>query len=303
MAQDGRLTRRVMGMLSTRLPEVGLESVADPRNARGKQWPLPALLNGVPAQAIIQAPVAGRVAPTAPTEPSLWADVPVSISDSDITGLAVTLRAGARISGRIEFDGATPKPALDKTPSPVTITLQPIGRSFNVPLAPATIGATGQFTTMSLPPGRYQVLANAPGWTLKAAMLNGRDVADVPLDLEAADLGGLVVTFFDRPSQISGTVRNARGEAADGASIMIIPVDYRALIEGASNGRRVRSGRAGVDGRYSFTVLPGEYYIGAFSDDMLSGGDPARIFEAIARGSTRVTIGESDKRTQDLTIR
>jgi hypothetical protein len=34
-------------MLSTRLPEVGLESVADPRDARGKQWPLPALLNAV----------------------------------------------------------------------------------------------------------------------------------------------------------------------------------------------------------------------------------------------------------------
>lgn len=47
MAQDGKLTRRVMGMLSTRLPEVGLESVADPRDARGKQWPLSALLKAM----------------------------------------------------------------------------------------------------------------------------------------------------------------------------------------------------------------------------------------------------------------
>lgn len=47
MAQDGVLTRRVMGMLSTRVPEVGLKSVADPRDARGKQWALEALLNAM----------------------------------------------------------------------------------------------------------------------------------------------------------------------------------------------------------------------------------------------------------------
>lgn len=47
MAQDTKLTRRVLGMLSTRVPELGLESVADPRDSRGKQWPLPILLNAM----------------------------------------------------------------------------------------------------------------------------------------------------------------------------------------------------------------------------------------------------------------
>lgn len=47
MGLNGRLTRRVMGMLATRLPEVGLEAVGDPRDARGKEWPLPVLLNAM----------------------------------------------------------------------------------------------------------------------------------------------------------------------------------------------------------------------------------------------------------------
>ena len=45
MPQDAVLTRRVMGMLSARLPELGLKSVADPRKYRGEEnWPLASLL-------------------------------------------------------------------------------------------------------------------------------------------------------------------------------------------------------------------------------------------------------------------
>lgn len=38
LAQDGKLNRRIIGMLSARIPEVGLESVVDPRDDRGKEW-------------------------------------------------------------------------------------------------------------------------------------------------------------------------------------------------------------------------------------------------------------------------
>lgn len=47
MAQEAGLTRRIMGMLSTRVPEVGLKSVADPRDDRGKKWLFEALLNAM----------------------------------------------------------------------------------------------------------------------------------------------------------------------------------------------------------------------------------------------------------------
>jgi hypothetical protein len=47
MAQDGKLTRRMMGMMSARIPELGLESVADPRNDRGKHWQLPQLMSAM----------------------------------------------------------------------------------------------------------------------------------------------------------------------------------------------------------------------------------------------------------------
>ena len=42
-----RLTRRMAGVLKARLPEIGFSEVADPRDRRGKRWPLATLLNAV----------------------------------------------------------------------------------------------------------------------------------------------------------------------------------------------------------------------------------------------------------------
>lgn len=44
MAQEARLTRRVAGVLATRLPEAGLDKVADPRGELGRRWSLATLL-------------------------------------------------------------------------------------------------------------------------------------------------------------------------------------------------------------------------------------------------------------------
>jgi predicted transposase YbfD/YdcC len=44
MAQEGRMTRRLLGLLSARLPELQLERVADPREVRGRRWKLSSLL-------------------------------------------------------------------------------------------------------------------------------------------------------------------------------------------------------------------------------------------------------------------
>ena len=47
VTQDGRLKRRMVGVLASRLPEAQLREVEDPRDDRGKRWPLTALLTAV----------------------------------------------------------------------------------------------------------------------------------------------------------------------------------------------------------------------------------------------------------------
>jgi DDE_Tnp_1-associated len=47
MAQEARLTRRMLGVLAARLPETRLDRVNDPRRVRGRRWALEILLRAV----------------------------------------------------------------------------------------------------------------------------------------------------------------------------------------------------------------------------------------------------------------
>ena len=55
----------------------------------------------------------GAAPPPLPEGDSLWASLALPVGTTDIGDLVVTLRPGARITGRVEFDGSTPPPSSD----------------------------------------------------------------------------------------------------------------------------------------------------------------------------------------------
>jgi len=126
----------------------------------------------------------------------------------------------------------------------------------------------------------------------------------VPIDLEATDIGGVVVTLFDRPAQMSGEVRNGRGEPAGDATVFVIPANYRASLDAGISPRNARTSRTSSDGKYSVSgLLPGEYFVLAANENLpRDGGDPVRFYERAAGLGTRITIAPGDRRTQDLSI-
>jgi hypothetical protein len=241
-----------------------------------------------------------------PAAPTFFARMPVSVGSSDITGLSVPLRVGPRLSGRVEFDGQTPKPALGGNGP---------GRGFMVNIVssgglgaggmayPAIVNEDGQFTSISVPPGRYLVVANAPAWTVKTAMVNGVDASVVPFELEE-DVSGMVLTFFDRPAQLSGTVRNARGEPDAGTVVMLFRPNYQSCMEAAV--RCVRTTPVSPSGAFTFSgLVPGDYLLVPVDRSALSGGatPPLTLIEALMPQAQRVTLSEGQRQTQDLTTR
>ena len=53
--------------------------------------------------------------------------------------------------------------------------------------SPAAATGVDKFSVGGLIPSPYRLTANAPGWTLVSAMLNGRDVADVPFEIRPGE--------------------------------------------------------------------------------------------------------------------
>jgi hypothetical protein len=192
-------------------------------------------------------------APTPPTDPPLFAELPVSVAEHDVRDLAVTLRAGAHVSGRIIFEGAAPPPAPAAVQR-MLASLSSIEASFAAS-GPGHTTPDGQFMTSGYPPGRYFVNVGVPGmpaWTLQSVTLGGRNLDESPLELGTSDVGGVIITLTDHPSEIRGTVHAASSAttatAELDATVIVFPSNYRDWIDHGMSSRRQRSATVGKSG-------------------------------------------------------
>jgi len=136
---------------------------------------------------------------------------------------------------------------------------------------------------------------------LKSIALNGRDIADLPLEIKPGEnITGLVVTLTDRPTEISGTILDQAGRATSTFPIVVFSTDRTYWVAGS---RRVQQGRPSSDGKYLIAGLPaGEYYVCAVTDlESTSLADPS-FLEQLISGSFKITLGEGEKKTQDLKL-
>jgi hypothetical protein len=250
--------------------------------------------------------------PAIPAAPTLWASMAVSVGDADVAGFTVPLRPGVRVSGRLAFDGTgTPPPLTQFRRIPILLDRAGAG-GMGSGGAAAFGGARGdggqfddggQFSTYGVIPGKYfvRVPFSVDGWTLKSATLGGRDLADVPLTIESSDVTGVILTFSDRVSDLSGTVRGDQGNADPEASVVVFPADPGTWTDFGSAPRRIRSARTGKDGGYKLTGLPaGDYLAVAVRGDIGMDWQNPSFLETVSRAATKITIAAGEKKTQDL---
>ena len=232
---------------------------------------------------------------------------PVVVTGADVTGLTLNLREGFKLSGRIEFQGQTPRPAQAMIQNMLSLTVTQLdGRpdfGFDGGGRGSRPDANSAFKTSGYPPGRYLLSTNGapPGWIVKSITVNGRDASIEPFTLDA-DIADVVITCVDTPSAVSGTVRSPTSGPLT-ATVLLFPADTRGWIASGMPARRLRNMRASRTGAFSTaSLLAGDYLIVAIDDaDMGDPQDPAFITK-IAGVATRITVAEADKKTVDLSI-
>jgi len=247
-----------------------------------------------------------------PTDPTFYAQMPVAVGDRDVDGLAVLLRPGARVSGRLVFEGASTPPAAAALQR-LTVSLSsadgnglPMLGSANP--TPARVGADGQFTTQGYAPGQYFINpGGAPmgSWTLKSVTLGGRNLDDDPIQLETEDVGGVVVTYSDQSTSISGTVHvtGATSSTDIDATVIAFPSNYTAWIDHGQTNRRQRTGTTGKSGGYTLSGLPpGDYLVAAVPSERVGTTRDGKFYDMLARVASHVTLADGEKKALDLTL-
>jgi hypothetical protein len=234
---------------------------------------------------------------------ALWGRVTVDVNGQDVLGLEIKLEPSATVSGRIVFESSQNAAAPNVTSVRVSLRPAPSG------LPQVAAQPAGTFNIAGPDPGRYRLhasIAAAPGappgqgWILKSVTLNGRDVSDEPFPIAAGQqIDGVVVTFTDRPTELTGTLFDSTGKPAPGFYVVAFSTDRARWIQGS---RRLPAPvRAATDGSFRFAGLPaGTYHLAA-----VTAIDPAdlsdhRLLEDLARAAVTVTIADGQQARQDL---
>jgi len=233
----------------------------------------------------------------------------VTVHGEDLT-LSLDLQQALRVTGRIRFDGTSPAP---EPFSGVRIGLTREGsmgmaamnntNTGTPPVAPAIVRPDGTFELGGILPGTYRLSATvlvAKGWWPRSAIIDGRDLLDVPLVIER-DVTNVALTFSDQESELFGQLMGAGGAPAYDTALVVFPADPALWRKGA---RRVQTATAASDGRLSIRGLPGGEYLLAVLPDAEQHELHDRTFlEQLARASLKITLGDGEKKRQDLQLR
>ena len=235
----------------------------------------------------------GRAA-AAPNQPTQWAAADVQVSGQDLD-IPLALQPGVAVNGRVVFEGSQPTTAELQS---LAFMLMPPGSGGALQTGGGgRVDAQGRFTFAGVTPDSYQFVTtwSAPAgdkWTIKSSSANGREAFEAPLRVNPNETLDWTVTYTDKPTTLSGVVRDSGGRAAPDYYILVFSSDRTHWTPGS---RRVRMTRPGTDGSYSVKGLPpGEYFLAALADlETGEWNDPA-LLEQLVQSSAKVTLRDGE---------
>ncbi len=256
-----------------------------------------------------------------PVAEVLWASADVGVSGQNLTNVVLALRPGMKVTGRMLFEGGAAAPD-DLSNARVTLVARGDQLAGGGGIPPAVVDANGNFTITGVAPGQYSLSANASAggrggrggqpvaqtqttqtasWTLKSALVGGRDALDFPLTVDPnQDVTGILLTFTTQTQEISGTIQDASGRPTADFTIVVYPADPAFW---GPQSRRINATRPDTEGRFSIRSLPpGNYRLTAVTD-----AEPGEWFNPdflaqLVGGSIPITLAEGEKKTQDIRL-
>jgi protocatechuate 3,4-dioxygenase beta subunit len=206
----------------------------------------------------------------------------VAVTDGDVEDLSLRLGPGFTVAGRVS-GVAGGRLALIATDG---AHVQPVA---------AAIKPDGKFELRGLSRGTYAVeIGGLPeGAYVKSVNLAGRSVSDSEIDLTSGASGDLQIEVSPDAGEVAGTVRNAAGDPAPGATVQIWP----------ANGEGARTVKSGPRGEFRFHSLPpAEYRVAAWQDldDDLAQYAPFRA--AFAGDAAKVKVEEKARERIDVKL-
>lgn len=237
---------------------------------------------------------------TRPGETALSAMTAVDTRNGPVEGIQVVLTSGIEIAGRLKIEGDVAPPMQGQAPQPYRVFLMPgmMGRG-GAHVPPAEVDGQGRFRLVGVPQGVWDLRVEPMprGGYLKSMKLGDQDVLRTEMEIGTSVSGDLEIVLSTKSGLIEGTI--ARAKEGLPIQVMALPEGDERLMPGFQLfGRVTREGRYQIEG-----VRPGKYrvFASAASGTMAGWRDPD-VLKALESKMTLVTVEESGRITQDLTL-
>lgn len=226
------------------------------------------------------------------------ASVEVKVDAVDVTGVVLTMSAGAAARGQVRFEGGAPP--RDLQPSQVMLFAAPEDDSSSSEMPRPSVRGDWTFELTGIHGRQFLTGVALKEWRVSKVSIAGNDFTDVPIDFSSGDVNGIEVTLSNQHTEVAGQVTDIRGVVVGDTTVIIFTADPE---KWTAKRRYIEAARPDQQGRYHIEGLPAGRYL-AIAVDYLEDGeeqDPDRLKEW-ARLATSVTLGDGEKRVLDLKV-
>jgi hypothetical protein len=230
-----------------------------------------------------------------------WGRLPLSVGNSDISGVDLALQPAGVVRGRVVFDD----PAKADPAMRFTVMLEPANGDPSLGLPNATTDAgdtTYAVTIAGVQSGRYLVrVSQFRGWRVKSVTVRGIDVTDSGIEgVPGREYDEVVVTVTNTATELTGFVRDASGRPATGA-VILFPIDPNRWVDYGLTPDRLQSVTAARDGSFKLTAhRDGEYFVIAVPRSQSDAWWDPKFLAAAAPKATRISLKPGAPNIQNL---
>jgi hypothetical protein len=227
----------------------------------------------------------------------------ITVTDSDLENIVLTISAGVSIPGRLAADGQdlATLAGLDR----ISVQLRPYNPdgAWGGPGAPAPprsqpIKTDGTFQVDNVLPGQYRVTGGSlpPNFYIKEARYDQTDVLNNTLTFSGSVPGSIDVVISPGTAQFDGTVVD-NGKPVAGVQVVLVPDQHRDRTELFKTALTDQNGHFAIR-----NVPPDSYKVFAWEAiEQYAYFDPDAMQRFELQG-TRVQLAESDKQTVEVKL-
>jgi hypothetical protein len=224
----------------------------------------------------------------------------VTIGHDNVDNVLVVTSRGGSAHGVVTTDENTAPPV---PPQQISIGARPAEPDLIVIGGDSKVNDDFSFEINGLSEARVISggIAENPDWGLKAVLHNGIDVTDTPIEFVPGKVvDGLQVVLTRRRTDVSGLITNERNVPETDATVVVFSQDSSRW---NYMSRFVRTARPSQDGRYSLRGMPpDDYFVVAVKDIEVGQWQDPEFLESIRSSAKRISIGEGEKRVEDLKV-